>query len=307
MKFLKGVYKNITTGQQLVLLVLLILIFCSISLFVAYLFQDQFASLEHTPLWFLLLRQTSDSLALFIIPCFVLLYSMGLSVGKWLMGSQKIDVALLGWIALLMMALIPLVHFLGGLNAAIPFPESWTPAIEIEEQIAAVLERFFETDSLMLLLWVFVVIAVIPALGEEFLFRGFLLRWLLKGNWPGTVSILLSGFIFSVLHMQLLGLIPRFLLGVLLAWLFYRSGSLIYAVWGHFVYNGSLFFVHVYDARYTLSEQQSASLEGGNTTVLLISSLFAMAAFFALLTRLRQKNTLPLVEAEGLGFSHSKQ
>jgi membrane protease YdiL (CAAX protease family) len=79
--------------------------------------------------------------------------------------------------------------------------------------------------------------AVIPALGEEFLFRG-LIQKLFK-DLSGNVhaGIILSAILFSAMHMQFYGFIPRFALGVMLGYMMYWSGSLWLPIIAHFINN----------------------------------------------------------------------
>jgi membrane protease YdiL (CAAX protease family) len=81
-------------------------------------------------------------------------------------------------------------------------------------------------------------IAILPALGEEFLFRGVILRFL--RDWTGMVhfSVILSAFIFATMHFQFYGFIPRFLLGALLGYMFVWSGTLWLPIIVHFINNG---------------------------------------------------------------------
>ena len=54
------------------------------------------------------------------------------------------------------------------------------------------------------------------------------------------VAVLLSAFIFSFIHFQFYGFLPRMFLGILLGYMFYVSGSLWTSILMHFVNNGSL-------------------------------------------------------------------
>jgi sodium transport system permease protein len=86
----------------------------------------------------------------------------------------------------------------------------------------------------------FLVLAVLPAVCEELAFRGFILAGLRRSfrPWP---AIGLSSFLFAVYHMNVFQVIPHFVLGVILALLVVRSGSVLPAVLFHLVYNSLLF------------------------------------------------------------------
>jgi membrane protease YdiL (CAAX protease family) len=81
-------------------------------------------------------------------------------------------------------------------------------------------------------------IAFLPAIGEELLFRGVILRiftnWTKNHHW----GVWISAILFSALHMQFYGFIPRMLLGVLFGYLLVWSGSMWLPIIAHFINNG---------------------------------------------------------------------
>lgn len=81
------------------------------------------------------------------------------------------------------------------------------------------------------------VIAVLPAIGEELVFRGIVQHKMTKLLGNIHASIWLTGFIFSAIHFQFYGLVPRMLLGVLFGYLYYWSGNLALPMLAHFVNN----------------------------------------------------------------------
>ena len=83
------------------------------------------------------------------------------------------------------------------------------------------------------------IIALIPAFGEELLFRGLIQKGLFKSWGNIHLAIWLSAFLFSALHLQFLGFIPRFLIGGLLGYLFFWSGSIWLPILAHFVNNAT--------------------------------------------------------------------
>ncbi|MBK6910780.1 MAG: CPBP family intramembrane metalloprotease [bacterium] len=86
------------------------------------------------------------------------------------------------------------------------------------------------------------IIAVLPAIVEEHLCRGVMLRGMLQGmgRWP---AILIVAGIFALLHMNPYRLLPTFVLGVLLGYLAVSSGSIFPAMLGHFVNNALSYLV----------------------------------------------------------------
>lgn len=114
--------------------------------------------------------------------------------------------------------------------------ELWAQAKELEiKKLTLFLTTF---DSFGQFLVGFVVIAILPAIGEEFLFRGLIQNKLIIITKNAHIAIWITGFLFSIIHFQFYGLIPRALLGVLFGYLYYWSGNLILPILAHFINNG---------------------------------------------------------------------
>src|SRR5262249_665991 len=87
--------------------------------------------------------------------------------------------------------------------------------------------------------WHLAVFAWLPAICEELTFRGFILTGLQRRFRPRT-AVLLSSFLFSLLHMNVFQFLPTFLLGVVLAYLTTRCGSILPSILFHLLYNSVL-------------------------------------------------------------------
>lgn len=88
------------------------------------------------------------------------------------------------------------------------------------------------------------VIAILPAVCEEMLFRGPILRSLEFIKIPALI-IIVDGLIFAAAHLSFIKMIPITLLGIYLAYLVYTSGNMFYSMFVHFV-NNSLSVILVY-------------------------------------------------------------
>lgn len=87
--------------------------------------------------------------------------------------------------------------------------------------------------------WGYVAIGILAPLAEEVVFRGAILRTLLgimskKNHW---VAIMISAAIFGVVHANLAQFINALLMGLLLGWMYYRTGSLVPGILLHWVNN----------------------------------------------------------------------
>jgi sodium transport system permease protein len=94
------------------------------------------------------------------------------------------------------------------------------------------IRRFLRVNSLPQLIWLFLSMAIIPGVCEEFLFRGYILSRLLgqDNQWQ---SIMISSVLFGLFHQDLRRLLPATLAGVMLAFIAIRSGSLYNAIASH--------------------------------------------------------------------------
>ncbi|MBL7803957.1 MAG: CPBP family intramembrane metalloprotease [Saprospiraceae bacterium] len=142
--------------------------------------------------------------------------------------------AVLGTAILLLLTSLPLVLFSFNLNKLIPLPETLRM---LENDSTEALKALLRMETPLELLANLTLLAVLPALGEELVFRGILQRQLMRRIANPWVVILLSGAIFSFIHFQFEGFLPRWLLGVLLGWLYWRTGNFWVPVLAHFANN----------------------------------------------------------------------
>lgn len=106
-----------------------------------------------------------------------------------------------------------------------------------EDNIAELTDYLTQFEGVSDLLLAFVVIAVLAPVGEELLFRGFLQNELHTATKNIHVAIWISAILFSAIHIQFFGFIPRLLLGALFGYLYYWSGNLWVPILAHFVNN----------------------------------------------------------------------
>lgn len=149
---------------------------------------------------------------------------------------------------LLMIFSLPLINLLSEWNEAIKLPESLTSIEQWmkdkEEQAAALSEQFLNVTSISGLLFNLFMIALLPAIGEELLFRSVLQTLFQKLFKNAHVGIIVSAILFGLMHFQFYGLFPRILLGLFLGYLFFWSGSIWVSMAMHFFNNGVAVFVY---------------------------------------------------------------
>ena len=201
-------------------------------------------SADHTnPRALPLLRylQSVQSVGLFILPSLAAGYLFtgdGISFAglhkRGRVGSYLITLFLI-------VAMTPFINWTIGLNESMKLPsflasiEEWMT--DMEQQAIGLTNMFMSVETVGGLMINLLVIAVLPAIGEELLFRGVGQR--LLNDWLKNihVAIFLSALAFGILHLQFYGLLPRTLLGIILGYMYYWSGSLWVPVFAHFMNN----------------------------------------------------------------------
>lgn len=138
----------------------------------------------------------------------------------------------------------PFIDYLQTLNRSIVFPESWAAMEAFFRKLETLAEESLKGVLLQLgqgkILLVLLSMAVLPALCEEFFFRGVLLSELLTVRVNKHLAVWVTAFIFSAIHFQFYGLFPRWLLGAVLGYAFVYSRSLWLPVFLHFINNASV-------------------------------------------------------------------
>ncbi len=136
--------------------------------------------------------------------------------------------------SLLILAAFPLAQY----SFAIFQDAAWLPEWmrSMEDSTETMIKSLLQVDSIFELLFNILVIAMIPAIGEEFIFRGIIQKQLQFTINPHA-AIWLAAILFSAIHLQFEGFVARMILGALLGYLYYFSGSIWVAVFAHFVNN----------------------------------------------------------------------
>jgi uncharacterized protein len=185
--------------------------------------------------------QAVYSIGLFVFPPLMVAYFFSNKVGEFLkMDKMPFPLSIL-IVSLIMVFALPLINYLMILNESIKFPPSLAGLENqlkyLENQTQELSKSFLKADTFSIYIANMFVMAIIPAIGEEFLFRGVFQR--LFKDWTRNIhiAIWLTAFIFSAMHFQFYGFIPRMILGAFFGYLLYWSGNLWMPIIAHFVNN----------------------------------------------------------------------
>jgi uncharacterized protein len=155
--------------------------------------------------------------------------------------------------------------------------EAWAREKEdAAEMLTEFLTRFESQGELLIAI---IVIAILPAIGEEIVFRGLIQNELLKATKNIHVSVWIAAVLFSAIHLQFFGFVPRVLLGALFGYLYYWSGNLTLAILAHFVNNG-VSVMAMYFYQQGAFEYDMESTEAAPAHVVVICALMTAALLF---------------------------
>ncbi len=224
--------------------------------------------------------QIVSQIGLFLLPTLLFAYLVNRKVWEYLKLDNK--PYLFSFIAggLAIVALLPFISWLVQINQMLHLPESMTGVEnwmqKTERQATEITEAFLSTSTVGGFIINLIMIAIIPAIGEEFFFRGILLRLFREWSKNAHVAVFISALLFSAFHLQFYGFVPRFLLGVFLGYLFVISKNLWVPVFVHFV-NNALAVIALFMASRGMIETDIESLgKYENYSVIIISTIISI-------------------------------
>jgi membrane protease YdiL (CAAX protease family) len=291
---LKGIYQSYSLSKQFFLLFLLIFVCFFVANLIGMSGSLLFGASSLTDLqnektiFSLKFLQAWSSAGIFFVPPFLFAYLSGNSLSFKSVSRQQLMLT-----AVIMFFAMPLINGLSLWNEQLHLPaflesiDAWMRAAEAKAM--TITEAFLAVNTPLGLAVNILIIAIIPALGEELLFRGVIQKELSK--WSGKVhlSIWITAFLFSAIHLQFLGFFPRFLIGGLLGYMFYWSGSIWLPILAHFVNNAVAVILYYMVAKGRLAaDVESIGVNEGQTSMLLISFL-SVALFLYLLREISLK------------------
>ena len=195
--------------------------------------------------------QLFQSAALFLLPPLCMAYLWTQEPMKWLKMDkcQRPGVSLMA--ILIMLLALPAINLIGHINQQMVLPSFLEPLeqwLKMHEETAGQLtEQFLHVDTYSGLVINILLMALLPAVAEELSFRGVLMNLFpAKGDRVPHVAIWCTAILFSAVHMQFYGFLPRMLMGALFGYALVWTGNLWVPILMHFTNNAMavlLYFV----------------------------------------------------------------
>ena len=245
--------------------------------------------------------QISQTLGLFILPPLVVAWFFNGDILEYLSLNQKPTLILSLMVLLLVLVISPFINFTGTVNAGMHFPE-WLSGVEnwmrnAEDTAEQLVEAFLNVNGLGGLMFNLFMIAVLPALGEELLFRGVIQKLFTGISGSKHWGIWLSAALFSALHMQFYGFIPRMLLGGMFGYLLVWSGTLWLPILAHFINNAAaVILMYMVDHNHISQEVEEFGSGPDGWMFALVSLVTGGFVFYGIRQRALQK-PIPDIQA----------
>ena len=224
----------------------------------------------------------------FLMPAVV--YAMLVQEKPWnYLGFKKIPTwSLLGIVA--MFTIIPFLSLVTDWNESISFPESMSA---IEEQMRSLQARSEDVIKLFIgqgsLFSSLMIVALLAAVSEELLFRSVIQKGLIKLFKNAHVAIIVTALVFSAFHGDFFGFFPRFILGMMLGYMFWMSGSIFPSMLMHFVNNATIVMLYYLNTRGFI-DIDPENFGSTNNVLVIILSLIVTVAIFITCNRLNKRH-----------------
>ena len=232
--------------------------------------------------------QIFQAIGVFIIPPFIIAWFLDPNPVLFLKSEKSPGLKNIMLVAAIIFTSNPLINWLTEINSKLSLPE-WLHSLEIwmqnaENQASQITTAFLSSTSIKILLLNLIMVAVLPAIGEELLFRGIVQQLFKKMTHNAHIAIWISAAIFSAIHMQFFGFLPRLLLGAMFGYMLEWSGTLWLPIAAHFVNNATAVIAYSLMNKKLIGDgiEKTGTSSDGSSFMVVISLIFLFLLFRAL-------------------------
>jgi membrane protease YdiL (CAAX protease family) len=197
--------------------------------------------------------------------------------------TGRINYKQLGLVIVIVFAALVVSGALSGVNEQIPVSPSWKMKFDkMEKDYMQQVEAIVGLDNIWQLLLSIFIMAFLPALCEETLFRGGLQNFLTRSAGKPWIAIVVVSIIFSLSHFSYYGFLSRMFLGIVLGLLYYYSGRLWISVAAHFLNNAlaiSMLYIYKMQGK-PIDEAMGDTATTGYWGFLMLPVLIALLILF---------------------------
>lgn len=274
------IFKKTSTAERIFILAALLVIGFILSAVVAVIISLTAGRL--TELNILRISQISSQLLTFVFPPLLYVFLVKAKPMKSL-GFNKSSIYFFIISFVMVYAIMPLNSIFAEWNANLRLPESMSAIEEmmksLQEQATRVTETMLNVNNIGGLIINLIMIAGLAAIGEELLFRSLLQPFLIKICKNAHIGIIITSAIFSFIHFEFYGFIPRLVMGMLLGYMFYFSRSIWVPMLMHFANNATAVIIYYLNNK-EITDIDVDTFGQTNTLTLTISILLMIFLFW---------------------------
>ena len=227
--------------------------------------------------------QVSQQITLFFIPAFVISILLRKRKESFLRIKKLPGTIPVFMVIILALLIIPVTSYIGILNSKMDLP-GWLSGVEEwirtkEDNATAMMGLLIKSPGIGVLIINIFILAVIPSIAEEMLFRGVLQQILCRIFRSGHAGIWIAAIIFSTIHFQFFGFLPRLMLGLTFGYLYFWSGNLWLPVIAHFI-NNAIPVVISYFVDWEELGAKASGLAGKQILLPLVPALLSVVFYY---------------------------
>lgn len=221
----------------------------------------------------------TQNLLVFILPVVIATAFISPTPASFVTLNKAPSLKTLLFVIAIYIAMTPALNYIVDWNKNIGLPESMagleTWMRNAENAALTVTDKILEQNNIIVSI---LLVGCLTGLSEEVFFRGGMQRIFLSRPMNAHIAIWLTAFIFSALHFQFFGFIPRLLIGAFFGYLAYWSGSLWTAVFAHALNNSTVIIAHAINKQYGFNLDNLGVQQTGEFPWLAIVSVIMTSA-----------------------------
>lgn len=248
----------------------------------------------------LLCQSVIQSIMAFIIPTLVVERYLGYIPLSFSGLSERPGLMTLGWVVIIYICGYTMLGQIIAYNEAFHLPESLHVLEDTlrgwEENAAATTALILDSSTIGGLIAEIIIVGILTGMAEEIFFRGGIQSILYKSGCNVHIAIWGTAVVFSALHMQFFGFLPRLLLGAFFGYLLYWSGSLWPGIFAHAL-NNSLYVTAVWlDKRGIVSQDilETGVISQGVPWLAILSTLVSAGVIMVAMQSIKKKHNKPI-------------
>ena len=198
-------------------------------------------SYDDIPFYALHSAQFFSDILIFILPAICTAYFCCKTPTDFLKIKGSIDVRVIFLSAIMVLLISPAIDIATYLNSKIYLPEFMAPIADwmqkSEEHATGITEKLLSEKGTIAFATNIFIIGIMAGVAEELFFRGALMSIITKKIQNPHMTIWIVAIIFSIVHFQFSGFLPRIILGAFMGYLLYWTNNIWVPVFAHFLNN----------------------------------------------------------------------